>query len=162
SSSLVARGVPELRLSGLANYEARELLAERLGPGASPAAIEWVADNANGNPLALVELPRSLSPGQLTGHEPLAGALPPTTSVERAFPGGCARLRGRVGMVLGATAAESMGDRGTIARAATELGLDPEGLAAAEAAGLVRVDAERVEFRHPLMRSAVYRGASFA
>ena len=59
-------------------------------------------------------------------------------------------------------AAEESGDRATIVRAAGVLGLDDEGLAKAEAAGLVRVTAQRVDFRHPLVRSAAYRGAGFA
>jgi hypothetical protein len=143
--------LPELRLSALARFEARELVA-----------VEWAVDNANGNPLALVELPRSLSPLQLNGQEPLVGALPPPTSLEQAFFERVGRLPPPAQTLMVIAAAEGSGDRAAIARAAAELGVDPSGLAVAEAADLVRVRAERLEFRHPLVRSAVYRRASFA
>src|SRR5205823_2083074 len=59
-------------------------------------------------------------------------------------------------------ACEEAGERATVARAAAELGLDPGVLSVAEAQGLVGVGRDRIEFCHPLMRSAVYRGAGFA
>src|SRR5262249_60611833 len=59
-------------------------------------------------------------------------------------------------------AAEDTGDRAIVSDAAAALELDPGELAAAEHEGLVRVTTSRVEFRHPLVRSAVYRSAGFA
>jgi AAA ATPase-like protein len=159
--ALVAPGLPELQLSALARFEARAVLAE-LGPEMSPAAVEWVVDNANGNPLALVELPRSLSPRQRTGQGPQAGTLPPATTLEQAYLERVAQLPPPARAMLVIAAAEGTGDRRTIARAAAELHLDPLTLAAAEAADLVHVHTENLEFHHPLVRSAVYRAASFA
>jgi DNA-binding CsgD family transcriptional regulator len=156
-----APGLPELRLKPLDPPEARTLVAARAGMPLAPEVVDWVVDSADGNPLALVELPESLSAGQLSGREPLTGALLPTTSVEQTYLARVARLAQPTQALLLVAAAEDTGDRATIASAAVELGLEIAALAPAEEAGLVRVGAERVEFRHPLVRSAVYRGATF-
>src|SRR5262249_59870073 len=50
----------------------------------------------------------------------------------------------------------------TVLRAAQNLALNAGALGPAKAGGLVGVEAARVEFRHPLIRSAVYRAATFA
>ena len=157
----LAAGFAELRLSALGRSEARELVEARLGADVAPGAIEWVVENANGNPLALVELPEALSPDQLSGQEPLTGALPPPTSIEQTYLARAELLSPAARTMLLIAAAEGTGDRQTIGRAAVELGVDPNTLAAAEAIDLIRVQAERLEFRHPLARSAVYRAARF-
>ena len=162
TSHFAGAGLPELRLSALARSDARLVAAEHLGANLLPVVLEWVVDNAGGNPLALVELPRSLSPRQLAGLEPLAGVLPATTSLEQRYLERVERLPPTTRSMLIVVAAEGTGDRRTCARAAAELATDPNALAAAEAAGLVRVRAERIDFRHPLVRSAAYRAASFA
>src|SRR5262249_22417369 len=125
-------------------------------------AAEWVLEHANGNPLALVELPHALSAGQRDGREPLHGAIPPTTTVEQTYLQQLRCLPPETGALLVVAAAEETGDRATIAGAAAELGLQRDALVPAEQGGLVRVGPDRVEFRHPLVRSAVYRGAGFA
>src|SRR5439155_24929393 len=75
----------ELRPSGLSPTDARTLLVERMGAGIAPEAVDWVLESANGNPLALVELPGALTSAQLMGREPVVGSIPPTTSVEEAY-----------------------------------------------------------------------------
>ena len=54
----VARGLPEVQVGALGSGEARELLATQLGSGVTAAAIEWLVDNAHGNPLAPSSSPR--------------------------------------------------------------------------------------------------------
>ena len=88
--------------------------------------------------------------------------LAPPTSVERVSLERLERLPPQTRGVLLVAACEEAGERATVARAAAELGLDPDALSVAEAQGLVGVGRDRIEFCHPLMRSAVYRGAGFA
>jgi len=154
-------GLPELQVSALRPEEARELLRERLGRDTSPTAVEWLIEHANGIPLALMELPELLSTEQLHGRDAVAETLPPPTSVEQVYLERVQALPPPTRTLLLIAAAESTGDRVTIARAAAELGIDATALAKAESVGLLQVDSERVEFRHPLVRSAVYRGSGF-
>jgi DNA-binding CsgD family transcriptional regulator len=156
-----ARGLPEHRLPALAPHDSRSLLTARLGESVAVGVVEWLVDNANGNPLALVELPESLTARQIEGRDPIAGKLPATTSVERAYLERANRLPAAARSMLLVAAAEETGDRATITRAAGELGLDAAALAAAEAEGLIRVAPNQIEFRHPLVRSAIYRAAGF-
>jgi DNA-binding CsgD family transcriptional regulator len=157
-----APGLPELRLPPLGSADARALVAGRLGTQVAPVVVEWLLGHANGNALALVELPVALTAAQLAGREPLAGTVPHATSVEAAYLERIAVLAPAVRRLLVVAAAEETGDRATIAVAAADLGLDAAQLVEAEAAGVLRVELDRVEFRHPLMRSAVYRAAPFA
>jgi DNA-binding CsgD family transcriptional regulator len=159
--ALQAGGLTELRLRALGDAEARTLVTDRLGGTAAPDIVEWLLGSANGNPLALLELPGALTADQLAGRTPLGGTLAPTTSVELAYLDRVSRLPASVQSLLLVSAAEETGDRATVSRAAAELGLNPAELAVAEAEGLVRVGPDRIEFRHPLVRSAVYRGAVF-
>jgi DNA-binding CsgD family transcriptional regulator len=156
-----ARGIPELRLAALEPADARRLVWDRLGPDVPAGVVEWLVANANGNPLALMELPGTLTAHQLAGRDPLAGTLAPATSVEQVYLERVARLAQRTQSLLVVAAAEETGSRATVERAARELGMEVSHLAAAEAAGLLRVDAERIVLRHPLVRSAIYRGAAF-
>jgi DNA-binding CsgD family transcriptional regulator len=156
-----ARGLSELRLSPLTAGESRTLLTERMASAVASGALDWLVESAGGNPLALLELPTTLSTRQLAGQEPLSGRLPPATSVERAYLERVRALPVAVQRLLVLAAAEETGARVAVERAAAEVGLDIAALEAAEAAGLVRIDSERLVFRHPLVRTAVYRGAPF-
>lgn len=156
-----ARGLPELRLSPLGPNDSRSLLGARLGANVAAGVVEWLVDNADGNPLALVELPEALSERQLDGRDALEGTLPPTTSVEQAYVERARRLPAAAWSMLVLAAAEETGDRATITRAAEQLSLDPAALVEAEADGLIRVARQQLEFRHPLVRSAIYRAAGF-
>ena len=159
--SFAAPGLPELRPPALTPRESRSLLTQQLGSDVGSAAVDWLIMNANGNPLALLELPNSLSRGQLAGQESMASQLPPATSVEKLYLQRVDALPQSVRTLLVLAATEDLGARATIERAAAELGLEIAELAAAETAGLLTVDSERISFRHPLVRSAVYRGATF-
>jgi DNA-binding CsgD family transcriptional regulator len=157
----LAPGLPDLRPSPLSGAEARSLVEARAADVA-PAVVEWVVENAGGNPLALVELPTGLSTEQRRGLDPLVAAAGPATSVEQAFLRRVEALPLPTRELLVVASAEETCDRATIVRAAAALGLEEDGLVAAEQAGLVRVSAGRIDFHHPLVRSAVYRGAGFA
>ena len=156
-----APGLPELRVPPLNPADARTLVRDRLDASVAAGVVEWLVDHASGNPLALVELPGTLTSRQLTGHEPLAAA-PATTSVEQVFLERVRALPAAAQALLLLAAAEETGARAAVERAAQALALDPSALTVAEGAGLVRVDSEHVVFRHPLVRSAVYRGAGFS
>jgi len=156
-----ARGVPELQLNPLTQTDARLLIAEHHGANVSNSVIEWLVENAVGNPLALVELPLALSRRQLIGQDAIGGLLPLATSVDQVYLNRLARLSDDTQRLLVLAAAEDTGARSAVATAAQVLRLDVHDLAPAESLGLIRVDSEQVAFRHPLVRSAVYRRASF-
>ena len=157
----VAPGLTELSPEPLDALDACSLLAGRLGSAVAPRAVEWVVENAHGNPLAILELPTSLTSSQLAGRDPLTRTLPPATSVEHVYLARVDQLSSGARSVLLLAAAEEAGTRATVERAARELEVSIDELAEAEAAGLVHVDAEQIVFRHPLVRSAVYRSSAF-
>jgi DNA-binding CsgD family transcriptional regulator len=157
-----APGLSELRLPPLATEDARVLLAERHGHDIGSEVLEWLLVTANGNPLALIELAASLTPHQLSGKEPFDETLAPPTSVEQVYLERLEGLPHFAKRVLVIAACEESGERATVERAAIKLGLDPAALSIAEDAGFVAVGRDRIAFRHPLMRSALYRGAGFA
>ncbi|MET9242779.1 AAA family ATPase [Nonomuraea sp. NPDC003709] len=154
-------GLPELRLRGLDPEAARALLAERAGVTLAPAVADLLVSSTAGNPLALLEVPGSLSAEQLAGVRPLPERLPVGAAVEEVF---LVRVRERSApaqTLLLVAAAEESGDVELVLRAAQALGVPPDALDEAETAGLVRVEGGAIVFRHPLVRSAVYRGATF-
>ena len=157
-----APGLPELRPDALGPQDARALVAERLGPQVSAEVVDWLITSANGNPLALVELPATLTAGQLAGRERFEGELRPPTTVEQAYLARVDRLPLPARSMLVVAACEETGERAAVVRAADGLGLDADALSVAEEQGLIRVGRDRIEFCHPLVRAAVYRGAGFA
>jgi DNA-binding CsgD family transcriptional regulator len=114
---------------------------------------------ARGNPLALIEMPRGLSPAQLAGGFGLPAALSLAGSMEERFVGRLKALPQSTQRLLLVAAAEPTGDQALLWRAASRLGIMGTALEAAESDGLVEIDG-RVRFRHPLVRSAIYRAAS--
>ena len=156
-------GLRRLDLVGLAAPEALELLtAAAAGPVDGSVASRIVAAT-EGNPLALVELPAALTAEQLRGAEPLPDPLPIGERISDLFAARARALDADARMVLLLAAAERLGDPMLLRRAADaagELSWD-EAVAKAEASGLVTF-APTVEFRHPLVRSAVYYSAAAA
>ncbi|MFC7106463.1 ATP-binding protein [Nonomuraea rubra] len=154
-------GLPELRLGGLDAGAAQALLAERTSVSLAPEVAALLVTSTAGNPLGLLELPGSLSAEQLAGTRPLPERLPVGEVVEQVFLARVRRLGAPAQTLLLIAAAEDSGDVGLVLRAARTLALAPDALDEAEHAGLVRVDGGALTFRHPLVRSAVYRGATF-
>ncbi|MDX6722005.1 MAG: hypothetical protein QOD73_409, partial [Solirubrobacteraceae bacterium] len=153
-------GVRELVVEGLDDADARGLLASVMpGPLDERVADQLVAE-ARGNPLALLELPRGLSPSQLAGGFGLPLALSLESSIEQSFRRRLEALPHDSRRLLLVAAAEPTGDPGLLWRAAERLHISGPVLDAAETAGLIEVDSRRVRFRHPLVRSALYRAAT--
>ncbi|MER7484352.1 AAA family ATPase [Streptomyces sp. NPDC126497] len=150
-----APGLAHLPLTGLDAPAAAGLLAEHAAT-LSPADRYRVLAAAQGNPLALLELPVALA----TGRPVAAGRdLPMTDAVQAAFLDRARRLPEPSRRLLLVAAAEDTGDRDVVLRAAAPLGCRPTDLVPAETAGLLQVDNRTVRFRHPLVRSAVYQAA---
>jgi len=158
-SLLDGTDLPRHRLEGLDRAAAAELVARHAvgGTPISEEAIDRLHRGTGGNPLALVELAGDSS--TIASGGPLDAPLPVVTSVARVYLERSAALSQPARDVLLLAAASATGDLPTLARASVLAGLDIGDLAAAEASGLVTVLDERVEFRHPLARSAVYGAA---
>jgi DNA-binding CsgD family transcriptional regulator len=148
------RDVAELDLHGLGADSAASLLA-RSGNVAG-SVREALLARAAGNPLVLVELPAALTAEQLTGEEPLPHALPLTRGIEQVFLERVGRLSEPAQRLLLIAAADDTGRLAPVLRAA---GISADALTEAEDARLVAVRGSELEFRHPLVRSAVYQAA---
>ena len=140
--------------------EAAATLLARVAGGAAPSVRARLIEHTRGNALALVELPSALSEGQLAGDEPLPEALPLTHRVESIFLERVRRLPDEGQRALLIASADDLEDAGLVTRAGELLGVGPRALDYSEQAGLVSVHGSRLEFRHPLVRSAVYESAT--
>jgi len=151
-------GLPVLRLGGLADSDARTLLTAAVPTPLDDEVRERVVAEARGNPLALLELPRGAQPAQLAGGFGLPDAVSVPRRIEDFYARRSASLPAQTQLLLLIAAAEPTGDVALLWRAAAHLAVPREAAAAAQAAGLLEIDT-RVRFRHPLVRSAVYRAA---
>jgi DNA-binding CsgD family transcriptional regulator len=152
-------GLPELVVQGLAEDDARQLLESVLtGPLDAQVRDQIIADT-NGNPLALLELPRGLTPAQLAGGFGLSSAVPLDGRIEESFGRQLAALPAQTRRLVQLAAADPSGDPVLVWRAAGRLAIGPGAAGPAVQAGLAEFGA-RVRFRHPLVRSAAYRSAS--
>ncbi|GIM90690.1 helix-turn-helix transcriptional regulator [Paractinoplanes toevensis] len=151
-------GLPELRVGGLPDADARALLDSVL-PGPIDARVrDRILAETRGNPLALLELPRDLTPAELAFGFGVPTTTPLQDRVEDGFRRRIAALPGDTRRLLLAAAVEPIGDVPLLWRAAAVLGIAPAAAVPAETAGLVEFGA-RVGFRHPLVRSAAWRAA---
>ncbi len=151
--------LPRLALGAVTGDAAGEVLRSR-GTDASPAVRDHLVQATAGNVLALVELAAALSADQLRGREPLPDPLPLTQGVERAFLDRTRRLSTPAQRLLLIAASDDSSRAGIVLEAARRLDVGPEALDEVERTGLLSVDHDVVELRHPLVRSAVYRGAT--
>ena len=152
-------GLPELRLEGLSDVHARELLGSVVSGPLDERVAERIVAETHGNPLALLELPHGSSAVDLAGGFELTAALPLPNLIEESFRERVERLPAESRRLLLVAAAEPIGDPALLWQAAERLELGPEAAAPAEAAGLLTLGV-RVTFRHPLLRSAIYGAAS--
>ena len=155
-------GLGELALGRLDAQAAASLLAERVLTALSPDVRDRLVESAGGNPLALIELSGLLSAEQLAGRAALPDPLPQGAQIERVYLGRAHRLPAEAQQLLLLVAADDTGSLATVLRAAATLGIEPDALDASELAGLVRAFDGRIEFGHPLVRSTLYRDATFA
>ena len=152
------RGLPELVVEGLPASDARELLQSVVPGGLDAPVGDRIVAETRGNPLALLELPRGLTPAQLAGGfglpaPSLAGRL------EEEFAQRLDTLPADTRRLVLLAAAEPIGDPALVWRAAARLAINGAALAPAERAGLLEIGVG-VRFRHPLVRSAIYGAAS--
>ncbi|HME63377.1 MAG TPA: ATP-binding protein, partial [Streptosporangiaceae bacterium] len=157
----VLDGLPELPLAGLAQADAYELLAATAGSRPNRLVAEQIAAGTGGNPLALIEIGRELAAGQLADDSPLPEPVPLGRQLEQRYLREVQGLPAATQALLLAAAADPTGDPRLLLQAGQELGFTIEAAAAAEARRLITIR-DIVRFRHPLIRSAVYYGASFA
>ena len=150
-------GLNELVVPGLGERDARALLATVLtGPVDSHLRDRLVAES-RGNPLALIELPHGLTPAEVAGGFGLLYESSLESRIEESFRRRLAPLPPATRMLLLVASAEPVGDPRPVWRAAGMLGVEP---AARRAAAELVEFGGQVRFRHPLVRSAVYRAAS--
>jgi DNA-binding CsgD family transcriptional regulator len=152
-------GLADLEVPGLADAEARILLGSVVGFGIDERVRDQILAETNGNPLALLELPRGLGPAQLAGGLGLAGVHAIPARVEHRFRRRVEVLPPHTRSLMLIAAAEPVGDPLLIWQAAARLGIPASAADAAQAEGLLQTGT-RVRFRHPLVRSAAYSAAS--
>jgi DNA-binding CsgD family transcriptional regulator len=157
AEAVSAEGLPRLRLEGLDRQASEALLARHAGHAVSAESADRLFLATAGNPLALVELANEAPERAL---DVLGVGLATETGVERAFLRRSDFLPPETRRALVVAAAVESGGMGTIRRALELLGIDPVALEEAERAGLVALSHARLEFRHPLVRSAVYHAAA--
>jgi hypothetical protein len=154
-------GLPELRVQGLGIDDAAALLESALPGGTLDLRVRArILAESDGNPLALLELPRALTAPELAfGAAYRRHAKPLTNRLEQGFVHQLGSLPQSAKQLLLVAAAEPVGDVPLLWRAAGRLGIDADAAVIAESAGLIELH-NRVRFRHPLVRSAVYQSAS--
>jgi DNA-binding CsgD family transcriptional regulator len=150
-------GLPRLLVEGLRNGDARALLGSALRVPLDERVRERLVAETRGNPLALLELPRGLTAAQLAGGFGLPDAPGLSGRIEDSFRRRLAELPAETRWLLLVASAEPVGDPLLVWRAAARLGIGAQ--AATDTDGLLMIGG-RVIFRHPLVRSAVYRAAA--
>ena len=157
----VFSGLPELPLTGLDRMAAQTLLDTAFRAPVDEAVRERIIAEARGNPLALLEMPANLPAARLAGGFELPDHTNVPERIERGYLDRSRDLPETTQLLLLAAAADPTGDPVLLSRAGAELDVAAEASLPAEAAGLIEVDG-KVRFRHPLVRSAVYRSADAA
>jgi DNA-binding CsgD family transcriptional regulator len=152
-------GLPQLALGGLQLKDASELLATAIPGPLDERVRDRIVIETRGNPLALLELPHGLTYAALAGGFGLLGADSLTDGIEDSFRRRLAPLPPDLRRLLLIAAVEPAGDRSLVRRAAQRVGIDVDAVDPAGLAGLLRFG-EQITFRHPLVRSAVYREAT--
>ncbi|WP_217369404.1 AAA family ATPase [Nonomuraea antri] len=152
-------GLAELEVTGLPAPEALTLLRSVVRFQLDERVTDRILAETNGNPLALLELPRGLSPRQLAGGFGLVEAHTVPARIEQGFRQRLAGLPAETRSLMLVAAAEPTGNPVLIWRAAGRLGIPASAAKPAQTDGLLDTGAA-VRFRHPLVRSAVYSAAS--
>jgi len=152
-------GLPELAVEGLRDADAETLLDSVLPGPLDPRVRDQIVSETRGNPLALLELIRGLTPAELAGGFGLPGGVPLSGRIEESFRRRLDALPPDTRRLLQLAAADPVGDPVLVWRAAERLAIGAEAATPAVEAGLIEFGT-RVLFRHPLVRSAAYRSAS--
>jgi DNA-binding CsgD family transcriptional regulator len=152
-------GLPVLSVEGLGEGDARALLLENVHGPLDAAVCDQIITESHGNPLALLELPRTWDAADLGGGFGLPGRQPVVSKIEQSYARRLLSLPAETQLFVLTAAAEPLGDPVLLHHAIEILGLGMTAAGPAMDAGLLRVGA-RVEFAHPLVRSAAYRSAA--
>jgi DNA-binding CsgD family transcriptional regulator len=152
-------GLPDMTVRGLTDADARELLESAIHVHLDEHVRSRIVAEARGNPLALLELPRAMTPAEIAGGYAVHESMPMESRIEQGFRRRLESLPSQTRRLLLTAAAEPVGDATLVWRAAERLGIGVEAAAAASEAGLLEIDG-RVRFRHPLVRSAAYRASA--
>ena len=155
----VLAGLPTLPVSPLSDSDARVLLLEKVHGPLDAAVLDQLLTESHGNPLALLELSRTLNALDLAGGFGLPAGQPVFGEIERSYLERLAQLPSDARLLVLAAAAEPLGDPVVLFRAAEPLGIDIAAADAAEDAGLLQVRG-RVKFTYPFARSAAYHSAA--
>jgi DNA-binding CsgD family transcriptional regulator len=159
-SALDPTGLRVLQVRGLRGDAARVVLTDEVGSAIAATVLTRLVEVADGNPLALRELPAILSADQLAGSEPLPEPLPVGHGVERAFARRLHPLSPATREALLIVAAGGEDGPAAVAAALRAQGLPMSAFGPAEQGDLVAIDGGVVRFRHPLLRSVAYHAAS--
>ncbi|HKR98258.1 MAG TPA: AAA family ATPase, partial [Candidatus Dormibacteraeota bacterium] len=151
--------VSELEVRGLVNGDARALLLGNVRGRLDAAVCEQLIAESHGNPLALIELPRTWGAADLAGGFGVPASRGVDSKIEQSYVRRIARLPSDTQMLVLAAAAEPLGDPVLLERAVGTLGVGMAAAGPAVEAALFTVG-RRVEFAHPLVRSAAYRAAA--
>lgn len=155
---LDAPDLPTLTLRGLDAASAEELLQASDPDLTSPVRSQLI-QRTQGNPLALLEIPKALSQLQLTGQAELPEHLPLSADLERGFAARADLLGVDAQRFLLLAALDDSGDASVLGSASLRLGLADDAPDEVALSGLVEFGLHEVHFRHPLVRSAVYGAA---
>jgi hypothetical protein len=143
------------RSPGLSDQDARTLLRSAVRFRLDDRVRDRIVAETKGNPRALLELPRGLSPAQLASG---FGTREIPARIMEGFRRRLAELPADTRSLLLIAAAEPAGDPVLVWRAAERIGIPPAAAETAQADTLLQIGM-RVQFRHPLVRSAVYSAA---
>ncbi len=153
------RGFPELHLEPLSAADAGLLLDDQPRPPRGRARAQVLAQ-AEGNPMALIELAKVIADDPAASRRWAAEPLPPTDRLSAVIT---ARFDGLPEQAKGALLLAAVADGSDLdAVASPGAGTDAQVLAPAEQTGLVKVNRSGLQFSHPLVRSAIYHSAAFA
>lgn len=151
--------LPQMMIGGLGDLDARALLRAAIPGPIDPRVRDQLIAEARGNPLALRELPRALGSTAVSGGYTQPSSIPLENRIEQSVIAQLEPLPPPARQLLLLAAADPTGDAGLLWRARTALGIDAEDVDLATMSGALTIGG-RVAFRHPLVRSAVYRAAA--
>ncbi|MFF4733737.1 AAA family ATPase [Streptomyces mirabilis] len=155
------RGLPSLLIETLPANHAAQLLEVVVGGALDAEVRDRIVSATTGNPLALIEAVRELSPAQLSGVSPLPDPVPLGQAIEEMYVRETLTLPPSARTLLLVAAADPTGDPNVLWRAGALLDYDADAAAPAEEQNLLAIR-DRVTFRHPLIRAAVYHAAPTA
>lgn len=153
--------LPEMTLGPLGEDDARTILASAIPGRVDESIRDRIVAEAGGNPLALLELPKAWTSSAVAGGFGLPDSVEVPARVEESFRRRLTALPAASRSFLLVAAAEPVGDPALVRAAAERLGIDPDAAGPATAAGLLDARSD-LAFRHPMVRSVVYREAAIS